>query len=115
MTKSISGSQVRLIASTNAIFGADSASALFVIGAPCSWAVGHGLRNLFPCRYLFVERCVCKLLHKVYCLKCVELVPGGAKAFSDILRVDESAYVHLTFLSPDPGSWIVRIISVEVG
>ena len=52
MTKSISRSQVRLIASTNAIFGADEACAMLRISRDAMYRLAKDPDDPFPIRYI---------------------------------------------------------------
>ena len=52
MTKSISRSQVRLIASTNAIFGADEACAMLRISRDAMYRLAKDRDDPFPIRYI---------------------------------------------------------------
>ena len=54
MTKSISRSQVRLIASTNAIFGADEACAMLRISRDAMYRLAKDPDDPFPIRYIGV-------------------------------------------------------------
>ena len=52
MTKSTSRSQVRLIASTNAIFGADEACAMLRISRDAMYRLAKDRDDPFPIRYI---------------------------------------------------------------
>ena len=52
MTKSTSRSQVRLIASTNAIFGADEACAMLRISRDAMYRLAKDPDDPFPIRYI---------------------------------------------------------------